>query len=310
MLTEDNAVNQQVASELLRDAGLVVDIAENGRIACDMAVQAWAADEPYHLILMDLQMPVMGGLEATRELRSQPHGAAVPVVAMTANAMASDRERCLVEGMVDFVAKPIEPDALFRALLRWITPLHADDAGLTALSRSDEEVPGTATDVVVPPIAGLDREAGLRRVRGKIERYTAMMRGFADARADSLIHNRKALAEQDRSITSRLAHTVKGLAGNIGATDLAQKSATVELAEGGSLDAVALAPMLSQLEDSLKAQVGAIRDALPIDTSVARDASRQVLNSTELAAVCKQLFFCWATMMEMKRACWQNTRIC
>ena len=167
LLTEDNAVNQQVTSELLRDAGLVVDIAENGRIACDMAVQAWAADEPYHLILMDLQMPVMGGLEATRELRSQPHGAAVPVVAMTANAMASDRERCLVEGMVDFVAKPIEPDALFRALLRWITPLHADDAGLTALSRSDEEVPGTATDVVVPPIAGLDREAGLRRVRGK-----------------------------------------------------------------------------------------------------------------------------------------------
>jgi two-component system, sensor histidine kinase and response regulator len=117
LLAEDHLINQIVAAELLRGAGLVVDIAANGRIALDMA-----QSKSYDLVLMDMQMPEMDGIEATSLLLALPALADLPVVAMTANAMQADRERCLAAGMVDFVSKPIEPAALFNTLLRWIKP--------------------------------------------------------------------------------------------------------------------------------------------------------------------------------------------
>ncbi|WPN44537.1 ATP-binding protein [Pseudomonas sp. P8_241] len=117
LLVEDNALNQLLASELLSDAGLLVDIADNGQIAIDK-VQAVA----YDLVLMDMQMPILDGLGATRAIRALPGKANLPIVAMTANAMQADQERCIEAGMVDFVAKPIDPETLFRTLLRWIEP--------------------------------------------------------------------------------------------------------------------------------------------------------------------------------------------
>ncbi|NVO08042.1 MAG: response regulator, partial [Rhodoferax sp.] len=117
LLAEDNAINQLVASELLIDAGLVVDVAENGQLAV-----ALACAKPYDIILMDMQMPLMDGLEATQEIRRHTALAGLPIVAMTANVMDSDRQRCQEAGMNDFVAKPIEPDELFRVLVRWIAP--------------------------------------------------------------------------------------------------------------------------------------------------------------------------------------------
>lgn len=114
LLVEDNDINQIVASEILRDAGLVVDIAEDGRIAVDM-VQA----KVYDIVLMDMQMPVMDGLVATAEIRKLGgRFEALPILAMTANAMAQDRQRCLSAGMNDFVSKPFDPADLWRALLR------------------------------------------------------------------------------------------------------------------------------------------------------------------------------------------------
>ncbi len=289
LLAEDNALNQQVAGELLRDAGLVVDIAENGRMACDMAAQASAANQPYHLILMDLQMPVLDGLDATREIRSLQQGTATPIVAMTANAMASDRERCLGAGMVDFVAKPIEPDALFQALLRWIRPLSNKDSSLAASDTKNLADETAAADTLPPPIAGLDRVAGLRRVRGKTQRYAAMLRGFADAQADTVVHIRKAVAAQDGKTAIRLAHTLKGLAGNIAASDLVRDAAALEQVLGERLDAIALEPMLLQLEETLNAQVTAIRMVLAPDSRVAQDTGGQPPDPRKLAAVCEQL---------------------
>ena len=115
LLVEDNEINQQVASELLRDAGFVVDVASNGAQALEQAGRT-----AYDLVLMDMQMPVMDGLTATRELRRRPDRADLPIIAMTANAMPEHREQCLAAGMNDHLAKPIEPDALWRALLQWI----------------------------------------------------------------------------------------------------------------------------------------------------------------------------------------------
>lgn len=117
LLVEDDPVNQEVALELLGDTGLQVDVAANGRLAVDMA-----ADTHYALILMDMQMPEMGGLEATAIIRNQPHHQTTPIVAMTANAFDEDRQRCLHAGMSDFVAKPVDPDLLFTTLARWLPP--------------------------------------------------------------------------------------------------------------------------------------------------------------------------------------------
>jgi CheY-like chemotaxis protein len=114
LLVEDNDINQIVASEMLADAGLEVDIAHDGLMAVEM-VQAM----PYDLVLMDMQMPVMDGVAATIEIRKLPGFEALPIVAMTANAMGKDRERCLQAGMSDFLSKPIEPDELWRVLLQW-----------------------------------------------------------------------------------------------------------------------------------------------------------------------------------------------
>jgi two-component system sensor histidine kinase/response regulator len=117
LLVEDNDINQIVACELLQDAGFVVDIAENGQVALDCIGQA-----TYDLVLMDMQMPVMDGVTATRALRAQERYRTLPVIAMTANAMAQDRQRCLEAGMNDFLSKPIEPDNVWNILLKWIEP--------------------------------------------------------------------------------------------------------------------------------------------------------------------------------------------
>jgi len=119
LLVEDNDLNQEVAGEILTDAGFVVDIADNGQIAVDMVGKS-----PYDIILMDMQMPVMDGVTATVEIRKDARFNALPIVAMTANAMQQDKDKCLAAGMVDFITKPIQPDELWAALGRWIKPKH------------------------------------------------------------------------------------------------------------------------------------------------------------------------------------------
>ena len=115
MLVEDNELNQQVAVELLEDSGIVIDIAENGEIAVKKVSEA-----SYDIVLMDMQMPVMDGITATKEIRKNPKYALLPIVAMTANAMAQDREKCIQAGMNDHISKPIDPKQLFLTLRKWI----------------------------------------------------------------------------------------------------------------------------------------------------------------------------------------------
>ncbi|HSC81517.1 MAG TPA: response regulator, partial [Chitinolyticbacter sp.] len=195
LLVEDNELNQQVALELLAATGVTVDVAEQGEIAIAM-VEASA----YDLVLMDMQMPVMDGLMATREIRSAGH--ALPIVAMTANAMESDRQRCLDAGMNDYLAKPIEPEQLWQALHRW----------LGSMALTTEPAPAApAAMPVLEQVAGLDAASGLRRVLGRADVYLGLLRRFVAGQRDSVPDLIAALDQGDKVTAERMVHTLKAV---------------------------------------------------------------------------------------------------
>jgi signal transduction histidine kinase/ActR/RegA family two-component response regulator/HPt (histidine-containing phosphotransfer) domain-containing protein len=248
LLVEDNPVNQQVAREILRNAGFLVDIADDGQMALAMA-----AATQYDGVLMDMQMPVMDGLAATRELRRHHDATSLPVIAMTANVMPSDRELCLAAGMNDFLPKPIEPDELFRVLRAWIRP-HA--AGAAAAPVGD-------SGALPPEIVGLDMAAGLRRVRGSVERYRSLLHSFLDACDGAEQRLARALESGDLAGGESLARTVGGLAGRIGAGALQQLAEALEHGLRDGAGEAEQAALRNNFGLALHAQVAAINQALP-----------------------------------------------
>ncbi len=215
LLAEDNEINQQIAVELLEGAGVAVDVASTGR---EVLERLECSPQGYDAVLMDLQMPDMDGLEATRRLRADPRFAALPVIAMTAHAMVEERERCLAAGMVDHIAKPIEPQAMFRTLARW------------AKGRAGAGIPKrrAGADAELPVVDGLDATAGLRRVGGNRDLYLRLLRRFAEGQAGAARRVREALAAGERATAEREAHTVKGVAANLGLAALSDLAAALE----------------------------------------------------------------------------------
>ena len=265
LLVDDNDLNQQVGADLLGDAGLVVDVAENGQVALDMLAQA-----AYDIVLMDMQMPVMDGLTATRHIRGNPAWAELPVLAMTANAMGSDRDSCLAAGMNGHVAKPIDPDELFAQLLRWV-PARAEALDGAA----GAAVPAPAAGVLHEPLThidGLDTAAGLRRVLGKPAAYESLLRKFTAGQAQAVPNTQAFLAAGQRDDALRSMHTLKGTAGTIGATALAQQAEAVEKAIADGADAAALAALLAPLDAACQALVAALQGVLPAEEAASSSA--------------------------------------
>jgi two-component system, sensor histidine kinase and response regulator len=228
LLVEDNEINQQVASELLHEIGLQVDVASNGQEALDRVGQT-----PYDLVLMDMQMPVMDGLTATREMRRQPALARLPIVAMTANAMPEHRAQCLDAGMNDHLPKPIEPDDLWRVLLHWVAPHReatrpAPPPALRSPAPLGEDH-HTALQALTD-VTGLDVPQGLRRMLGRQALYLDLLERFADSQADTGPRIDAALAAGDRPTAAALSHTLRGVAGNLGATAVADAARAFEQA--------------------------------------------------------------------------------
>ncbi|MCX7278274.1 MAG: response regulator [Burkholderiales bacterium] len=282
LLVEDNLLNQQVAGELLQYAGFHVDMADNGQMAVDM-VQKVA----YDLVLMDMQMPVMDGITATEAIRRLGDGTALtalPIVAMTANAMQADRERCLAAGMNGFVAKPIEPDELWRALAQWIQPR----SGLGKDAPPPEAATEPPADAVPQHIPALDTMLGLRRVMGKQSLYLSMLSKFAHGQAHAASDIAQAVQTQDFSTAERYAHTLKGLAGNIGATDLQHAADQLEAALKARQPAEAVAVLLAPVASQLAALVEAIRAALP-SSKTSSTAVDPVQLATTLDTIRRQL---------------------
>ncbi|MBF0263320.1 MAG: response regulator, partial [Magnetococcales bacterium] len=241
LLVEDNDINQQVAREILELANITVLLAENGAQAVRMVLQETV---PLDGVLMDVRMPVMDGLMAARAIRAAGI-TALPILAMTANAMAGDRERCLAAGMQDHIAKPIHPDALYAMLTPWIRPAHPEPLpeGLVEL-----------TPVVIDPawapveIPGLDVESGVLRMSGNFDGYLGVLNRFLVNQRGAVGSIHQALEGSDLSTAQRVAHTLKGVAATIGADELSEMAARIEEAIGagegraridGMLDAAA-----------------------------------------------------------------------
>ena len=254
LVAEDNELNQEVAQALLSDAGFHVDMAENGRLALERL-----ATRQYDAVLMDMQMPVMDGVTATELIRREPGHQNLPIIAMTANAMQQDRDKCLAAGMNDFVAKPIDPDMLFNTLLRWIPeqprrPKGARDAGK-----------GQPEALELPVIDGLDVDLGLRRVLDKRPLYLHMLHKFTANQARTVEDIRAALSAGDMATAERLAHSAKGVAGNIGASGVQRQAELLEQAIRTSADEEVLKAALADFDRDLTALLQALTASLPAE---------------------------------------------
>ena len=253
LLAEDNAVNREVALDLLHSVGLAVDVAEDGVIALELARQ-----HRYDLVLMDIQMPHMDGLDATRAIRSLPGWKDIPILAMTANAFDEDRLVVSLAGMNDHIGKPVDPEQLYSMLLKWLPPegTQTSAATLASFPNSDTPVlesPREGIDELrtrLAPISDLDLDAGLCRVRNKPESYLRILQLFADNHGEDVPRLTALIEQNDLVAAGRIAHALKGAAGNVGAPNIQELATALDgaLKQGDRLAAQdALIPLAERL---------------------------------------------------------------
>jgi CheY-like chemotaxis protein len=228
LLVEDNEINQQVACELLQQAGFVVEVANHGQEAISMLDAG-----PYDCVLMDVQMPVMDGYTATRKIREDDRYQKLPILAMTANATVEDRHKAEDAGMNDHIAKPIDPQVLFAALLQWIEPGERELPDTLQTPRES-----SLQEETLPELPGIDTEAGLARMAGNIRSYRKLLNKFVANQQGAIGEIRSAFREGDHEGTVRLAHTLKGVAGTVGASALQESAASLEAALKGQPEEV------------------------------------------------------------------------
>ena len=255
LLAEDNDINQQIAVELLEGAGAGVIVANNG-LEVVAILSTGPQPPPFDLVLMDLQMPEMDGYQATAKLRADPRFANLPIIAMTAHATIEERQRCIASGMNDHISKPIDPANLFETVGRFYKP---KEQGAPV---KPEGTAGSPSGDGLPNIEGLDVKDGLNRVMGNHQLYVKLLRVFAEQQGGVPGQIATALSRGDTELAERLAHTLKGVAGNIGATSLQAASGDLEklireradaakIETGRQNVSVLLDPLLSRLQTVL-----------------------------------------------------------
>ncbi|QEP42630.1 response regulator [Ectothiorhodospiraceae bacterium BW-2] len=251
LLVEDNEINQELAVELLEECGLRIEVANHGQ----EALERLNCDGPFDGVLMDCQMPIMDGYVATRKIREQARFQSLPIIALTANAMSSDRDRVLQAGMNDFISKPFKIGELFTTLVRWIR-VGSPEHGAVVAPRNQVVLPSQSAEAqaaevspLPPTLPGIDLSAGLALVRGKEALYRRNLHKFVDRYGqfnEQFLQQR----QQDREAATRLAHTVKGTAGMLGMVSLQAAAAELEEAckrQPEQIDS-ALAEVVVQLE--------------------------------------------------------------
>ncbi|MES2716203.1 MAG: PAS domain S-box protein [Pseudomonadota bacterium] len=315
LLAEDNLVNQEVASELLQAVGIQVDLAADGHQAV-----ALAAQHAYDLVLMDMQMPVMDGLAATRALRAMPRHARTPILAMTANAFGDDRRACLAAGMDDHIAKPVDPELLYAMLGRWLPARLEDDAPpvpATALppaasAQPPAQAPAEASPApaaAAPPAAapaaavrapaaptpdfsgipGLTMARALLYLPGRDEVFARVLRQFSDNYGQGVPGLDAALQAGQWVDAQRLLHSLRGACGAVGATGVQAEALALEQAlqalaeQAPPLAAAAAAPSSAALQACLQALVDAVRERLALAAAAAAVPPPPAARSLQLA---------------------------
>jgi PAS domain S-box-containing protein len=284
LAVDDNDINLQVARELLEDVGVLVQTASDG----EQAVQK-VRDREFDLVLMDMQMPVMDGLAATRAIRQLPQRETLPIVAMTANAMDQDRQRCIDAGMNDFLAKPIDPDRLFEMLASWIKP-RATKPGATDAAQiplSSEPV-RSHLSMAWSGIEGLDANAGLRRVAGKEATYRNLLAKFVSGQRETVRGIDTAMASDDVALAERMAHSLKGVAANLGAHQVQGLAADLESAIRQGVPRGQLLARLTELAGVLARLLDTIAARLE-DTKPDQVSGPSALDQLALGSVRRQM---------------------
>ena len=221
LLVEDNTLNQELAKELFEKRGVEVDLAENGADAVRMITES---EVRYHAVFMDVHMPVMDGLEATRRIRLDPAMATLPIIAMTASALPRERELCLAAGMNDQVNKPINVPELFATLRRWVGPEVAVDGKPASSELANDFEPGLPEQ-----LEGIDMHLAMKILESQVL-LKRLLIGFRKENLEIMVALRNALAGNDHELAKRIVHTVKGVAGNLGARELCRAALVLEQA--------------------------------------------------------------------------------
>jgi two-component system sensor histidine kinase/response regulator len=240
LLAEDNPINQQIAVEMMLACGIQADVANNGKEALSLLCDH--APDYYDLVFMDLQMPLMDGHEATLAIRADARFQPIPIIAMTAHVLAEERERCLNEGMNDHVAKPIDPQQFYKLLTHYLAHKLSGNRAISAPNNSPQ----------LPPLDGLDRAHALARLNGNQTLYAQLLQQFCREQGATPAHIRDLLAQQQHAIAKPLAHGLKGVAANIGATMIAELAAQLERTLENSTDTATPLALTQQLDQALR----------------------------------------------------------
>jgi PAS domain S-box-containing protein len=219
LLVEDNEINQQIARELLEMLSVKVTVADNGQIAVNLA-----QSQQFDAILMDIQMPIMDGYTATREIRKTVSKSELPIIAMTANAMAGDKEKCLDAGMNDHIPKPIDPNEMYETLAAFIAP----NKTIISLPKIQQSI-DTVEHQPLPNLPGFDIENAIARMGGNVAAYCKMLNKVATSQNDAIQQVKSSLEQQDKQSAIIAAHTLRGVCGNIGANALSDIATHLEL---------------------------------------------------------------------------------
>ncbi|WP_320008653.1 response regulator [Maridesulfovibrio sp.] len=270
LLAEDTLINQQVAQEILEDAGIIVDIASNGKEAIETL-----ENNVYDAILMDIQMPEMDGFQAVKIIRNRPKIKDIPIIAMTAHALVGDKEKSLLMGMDDHITKPIDPDLLIETLSKWL-PKKTNHSG-----RSPErpQFPdGQATDI--PNLPGIDTEKGMHRVRGNTKLYLKLLGDFAKNSSDKQTELLESITNKTYVNTRAMAHSMKGVAGNLGIDNLHGILQEMEALSEQETDIGE--PIIQKFKDEIQRVAKGILEFLPQqdeDTTIAVSINVKTINN-------------------------------
>jgi two-component system, sensor histidine kinase and response regulator len=272
LVVEDNEINQQVAREILESYGLVVEIAGNGRIALER-LSGQSGD--YAAVLMDLQMPEMDGFETTTAIRVRWNKENLPIIAMTAHAMQSEIQRCLETGMNDYVSKPVDPDKLKASLVHWIKPVSGNTA------TAEDGIPRASFLKQIGPFPEFDMPAALKRLMGNEKLLEKLLRDFLHDHEETTVKINQAIDDGNLTTAKQITHTVKGVAGNLSATEVYIAAQALESNLGGN-DKSGIGEAVETLDRSLKSFNGVIKRILSEETRSGIQLTADTLQSNNI----------------------------